>query len=114
MKTRACMGVMATGAALVVLLPALAESPLVQRAPATAAAAAPAGSAPAVRVEHELVAPTVVEERIAERVQRRASISPAPGSAKPPAARPGFASRTRRLLLGDGRYRPEPFPRAGH
>lgn len=66
-----------------------------------------------VRVEHELIA-------VAEPSPPAPAARPNPVRAVPPAARaraeradattsPG---KVRRAFLGDGRYRPEPFPRA--
>lgn len=91
------------GAILVALLPALADSPL---------ADPPAPTAPepaAVHVEHELVAVTIVAETVAPRqIAERGRPLPQRRT-----RREGFVSRARQLIVGDGRYRPEPFPRAG-
>jgi hypothetical protein len=63
-----------------------------------------------VRVQHQLVsADTVVQEpvptiRSAARMPRSAT--------QQMQANAGVVTRARRLLFGDGRYRPEPFPTA--
>lgn len=70
--------------------------------PAPVASAAPAS----VRVEHELIpivaeagpAPVATTPRDVTRARRRA-------------AEPTLGEKARRALLGDGRHRPEPFPR---
>jgi hypothetical protein len=86
------------------LWPSRAESPvqaLVNSAPGD------------VRIEHQLIqvtespaprrrAPTVTVSRVAS-VRKPA----------PPSRQEGFVVRAGRLLMGDGRYRPEPFPRPG-
>lgn len=67
-----------------------------------------------VRVEHRLITAEVVHERasaglgatrppVTPRVQRSAQREPEVS---------GLFARARRALLGDGRHRPEPFPRA--
>jgi hypothetical protein len=65
---------------------------------------------PGVRVEHELVAASVVREPV---TRRAAAAAPPPAD---PVTRPhtrpeGFLSKARRTIIGDGRHRPEPFPR---
>jgi hypothetical protein len=70
-----------------------------------------------VRVEHELVPVTVIEEKVVDEAIREGSAAQRPAVPRPRGlarrhTRPdGFASRARHLLAGDGRYRPEPFPR---
>jgi hypothetical protein len=111
-------------AAFGALLPAVADSP---RPEAPARSHHPDRTV--VRVEHELVPATVVQEAVvqetvvAEAVVQGTVVAEA--VEKKPAGlrvrrldyrntRPdGFASRARQLLIGDGRYRPEPFPRVG-
>jgi hypothetical protein len=111
-------------AAFGALLPAVADSP---RPEAPARSHYPDRTV--VRVEHELVPATVVQEAVvqetvvAEAVVQGTVVAEA--VEKKPAGlrvrrldyrntRPdGFASRARQLLIGDGRYRPEPFPRVG-
>jgi hypothetical protein len=121
-------------AAFGALLPAVADSP---RPEAPARSHHPDRTV--VRVEHELVPATVVQEAVvqetvvAEAVGQGTVVAEAVGQGtvvaeaveKKPAGlrvrrldyrntRPdGFASRARQLLIGDGRYRPEPFPRVG-
>ena len=99
-------------AAVALLWPATAESPV----GAAAAPLAPAQAA-AVTVEHELVVVSPAPPLAATPPRRSAPpASPAvrltagPGRALKPA---GFAVRAGRALVGDGRYRPEPFPRPG-
>ncbi len=94
----------AFGATLVALLPTLADSPLAEPTPS-----APTPARAVVRVEHEIVAATVIENSAAPRpvIQRGRPLArrhTRPG---------GFASRARHLIVGSGRHRPEPFPRAG-
>jgi hypothetical protein len=97
-------------AAFGALLPAVADSPRTE---------APAGSYPpdrsVVRVEHELVPVTVIEETVApETVVAKKPARQRVRRLAPRHTRPdGFTSRARLLLVGNGRYRPEPFPRVG-
>jgi hypothetical protein len=105
MTTRLRIALIAAGAALVALRPTLVQSPRVKGTSAPAEPDRPQ----LVRVEHELVTATVIEEP-APRPQRTAVRRP-PAQRQPPARAAGFVSRTRQLLLGDGRYKPEPFPR---
>jgi hypothetical protein len=107
MNSRTRLALIAAGAALVTLRPALVESPLMVQAPATTSAA----DRRAVRIEHELVTVPVVE-RPAVRHQRAAA-SRATALPRRTAHPRGIVARTRQFFLGDGRYRPEPFPRAG-
>jgi hypothetical protein len=95
-------------AALVALLPALAETPMVKPPPAPAL-----NEAPAVRVVHELVGASVLIERPIEPVERRAAARRAPAAPSRHTQQPGFVARARQVLLGDGRHRPQPFPRVG-
>lgn len=58
-----------------------------------------------VRLQHQL---------IEIRIPARATPPPRAASPRSPraeASRPRFVDRARRVLIGDGRYRPEPFPR---
>ena len=98
-----------TLAAVALLWPATAESPV----GAATAAMAPAQAA-AVTVEHELVRVSAARSR-APAPRRRPTpaavrLTAGPGRPLKPA---GFALRAGRALMGDGRYRPEPFPRPG-
>lgn len=89
------------------LWPSTAESP---------AAAAPPPSPGIVHVEHELI---LVPARKAEprrlpvrtATTRQAWRKPSPVPTSPPSD--GIRARAGRILIGDGRYRPEPFPRPG-
>ncbi len=66
-----------------------------------------------VRVTHELLEVPVVHETAPRTSTPRVAISPPVQRAatQPPAAtRPGVTRRAMRALLGDGRYRPAPFP----
>ena len=93
-------------AALLTLSPATADSPVGANQPATL---------PSVLVEHQLVE---ARERPREALAplRRQAVPARPSALRfavrrdPPA---GIAARAGRLLLGDGRFRPEPFPRPG-
>jgi len=77
--------------------------------PMTTEAATPAFPPASVRIEHQLID---VQPAAARPPQWR-SVARAQNS-RPYGRRadPGpFVSRARRVLVGDGRYRPEPFPR---
>lgn len=91
--------------ALALLWPVPAESPL------------PAGheSPGRVRIEHELIRAAPAPRAAPHRANRPPKLSGAtrlaalkPSPERPPA---NLAVRAARLLAGDGRYRPEPFPR---
>jgi hypothetical protein len=91
--------------AVALLWPATAESPV------GAAAAPSVPEVASVTVEHELIQVTA-----AAPVQPRLPSSPTVRLAAGPARSiktGGFAVRAGRALMGDGRYRPEPFPRPG-
>jgi hypothetical protein len=69
------------------------------------------GTSPApdfVRVHHELI-------KVAPPAGPRRPVRPAPRSpsVRDPERQPPFVERARRAFMGDGRYRPEPFPRPG-
>jgi hypothetical protein len=70
--------------------------------------AVPAVTAPSVKIEHELV-------RLPKRVPRvsrpAAWRSTRMALANPPYGRAPLLVRASRALVGDGRYKPEPFPR---
>jgi hypothetical protein len=109
MNWRAQMVLVGAVAAFGALLPAVADSPRRE---------APAGSHPpdrsVVRVEHELVPVTVIEETVAPAAAGRKPAGQRVRRLAPRNTRPdGFTSRARQLLVGNGRYRPEPFPRIG-
>jgi hypothetical protein len=89
---------------------------------AKAPEASPAPDRTVVRVEHELVPVTVIEEKVVDETIREESATQRLAVQRPAVPRPravarkhtrpdGFASRARHLLAGDGRHRPEPFPR---
>jgi len=92
---------------------------------APAPVAAPPPALPDVRVRHEFVtvsapsapeAPPRASRAVASAARTPAAARPAPGPDKPPAVRrasrdANFFERARRAVVGDGRYRPEPFPR---
>jgi hypothetical protein len=66
-------------------------------------------ASPSVRIEHELVRlPTPRPPRLSRPAQWRATRLAAAEPADPPAP---LLVRARRALVGDGRYKPEPFPR---
>ena len=93
-------------AALLTLSPATAESP---------AGASPQATPSSVRIEHQLVE-AFERPRLASVPRRRQAMPPRPSAVQfaDRSARPaGLAARAGRLLLGDGRFRPEPFPRPG-
>lgn len=95
----------------------MAEDPHDEGPPAreTALAAGPAGRAEGVRVAHELLTVGTVREaprsspapvrRKAVPIRQARTAAPAAGPVRP------SGSRVARVLLGDGRHRPEPFPR---
>lgn len=92
---------------LLCLLPSLGEAPPA----ATSEVPAPASTsaAPAVRIQHEIVT-------VPYAVPRARTIAPGGRfrSARALPRRPTdvtAVARARRMLLGDGTYRPEPFPR---
>jgi len=101
-------------AALGALLPAVADSPRPE-----AAARSHLADRTVVRVEHELVPATVVQEAVVQETVAAEAVGKKPAGPRVRRlayrnTRPdGFASRARQLLIGDGRFRPEPFPRAG-
>ena len=81
--------------------------------PGTPVSAAPEPDVQAVRVEHEFVSLSASEERIAPAATvaspERAAVLPVRRAVAPAPRTP--ANKAKRALLGDGRYRPEPFPR---
>jgi hypothetical protein len=68
----------------------------------------PGPAAESVRIEHRLVAVQALPAPPAARAVARAVNARTDAR---PAAPQRFGSRARRVLVGDGRYRPEPFPR---
>ena len=96
-----------SAAALLTLYPATAESPV--------GAAAPSVS-PAIRIEHQLVEALERPGHTTAEPRRRQRLPPRPSTlqfAVRSAESPGLAARAGRILFGDGRFRPEPFPRPG-
>jgi hypothetical protein len=98
--------------AVLMLHPPPASSPRVD-SPAVRPVVVPQTSAemagPSVRVEHELVRlPKPRPQRINRPAQSRSTRLTA---AEPAASRASLIVRARRAFVGDGRYKPEPFPR---
>jgi hypothetical protein len=81
--------------------------------PGPAVSAAPDAEQQTVRVEHEFVSlpasPVPLADAAPAGNVERAAVVP-PRRAVPPAPRTA-GNKAKRALLGDGRYRPEPFPR---
>jgi hypothetical protein len=75
--------------------------------PASAPAAAAATGTDSVRVEHELVQAAAV----ASPVPARVTLASHGRRAEPRRESRGLVLRASRAIVGDGRYRPEPFPR---
>ena len=71
------------------------------------AVAEPAPPVESVRIEHELVH----ARTIAPAVPARASLVAQPRRAEPRPESRRFVLRASRMIVGNGRYRPEPFPR---
>ena len=113
------VGCLIIGAAL--LLPSRPESPL----PGSTAVAAPSRTDERVRIEHELVRipvtarPAVKSTRLAQPIPIPASnglrtrVESQPLRASNPAPEPegGLVGKAVKRIVGNGRYRPEPFPR---
>ena len=83
----------------------------------------PAEPPPAVRVQHAFVTPQVVVEsaevqpvgsdlKTPLRTVRKPEIRRASVSGAPNASSPRLLARATRALIGDGRHKPQPFPRA--
>jgi hypothetical protein len=94
----------ACAVAAVLFVPAFGECP--------APAAPTARSQPAVRIEHQLVRIYVTAP--GNPAPRPVRLSAPQVTVRGPqrAARIGLLARATRAFTGDGRYRPEPFPRA--
>jgi hypothetical protein len=95
------------------IIAVLATTALLWPRPATAPVAAERAANDHVKVEHELIHVVPFRNAVTPpppRIQRSSSVKPAVAS-KPPDRPKGALGRARRILLGDGRYRPEPFPR---
>lgn len=98
--------------AVLMLHPPPASSPRVDLTTVTPVAAprtSPDAAAPSVRVERELVRlPNPRPQHINRPVQWRSTRLAA---AEPSESRPTLIVRARRAFVGDGRYKPEPFPK---
>ena len=98
--------------AVLMLHPPPASSPRVEPTavpPVVAPQISPEPAGPSVRVEHQLVRlPKPRPQHINRPPQWRSTRLAA---AEPSESRPAFILRARRALVGDGRYKPEPFPR---
>jgi hypothetical protein len=98
--------------AVLMLHPPPASSPRVDRTalrPAAEPVSQPESAGPSVRIEHELVRlPKPRPQRITRPAQWRSTRLVA---AEPADAQTPLLVRARRALVGDGRYKPEPFPR---
>jgi hypothetical protein len=97
--------------AVLMLHPPLAERP--RREPVTApvpavAEPSPSAVAPSVRIQHELVRLPKPASRPARPSAWRATRM---ALARPPGGRAPLIVRASRALVGDGRFKPEPFPR---
>ena len=89
-----------------------ALTPRVERTVPAATAPTPAldePEAPSVRVEHEWV--RLPRPRPPQLSRPRPWRSTRMAVAPPPDSRATMVAKARRALIGDGRYRPEPFPR---
>ena len=100
--------------AVLMLHPPPASAPRVDLRPVPPVVAprtAPEAADPSVRVEHELVRlPRPRPQPINRPVQWRSARLAAAESSD---SRPTLILRARRAFVGDGRYKPEPFPRLG-
>ena len=98
--------------AVLMLHPPPASSPRVDQIavpPVVAPQLSPDAEDPSVRVEHELVRlPKPRPQHLNRPVQWRSTRLAA---AQPSESRPTLIVRARRVFVGDGRYKPEPFPR---
>ena len=98
--------------AVLMLHPPPASSPRVDPTavrPVAAPVSGPESAGPSVRIEHELVRlPKPRPQRVTRPTQWRSTRLAAAEPADPQA--PLFV-RARRAFVGDGRYKPEPFPR---
>ena len=98
--------------AVLMLHPPPASSPRVEPtavSPVVAPQISPEPAGPSVRVEHQLVRlPKPRPQHINRPPQWRSTRLAA---AEPSESRPALILRARRALVGDGRYKPEPFPR---
>jgi hypothetical protein len=97
------------------IIVALAIAALLWPRPVTAPIAAQHAPNDTVKVKEEIIyAPASPATVIRPSARPSPSSSVKSAATRRPADRPkGFVERARRTLLGDGRYRPEPFPRPG-
>lgn len=116
-RSKLILVVSAVFAVVALLSPSTAESPVVAVAqpgsPPRVLSEVEWKPEPAVTVTHELVR---VTEAVSDAPRVRLPSAPAPLVSRKPVQSQkseGFAARAGRVLLGDGRYRPEPFPRPG-
>jgi len=105
--------VVSLACALIVLLVlhGVSEAPIARTQPASVdppEIVEPPRTPPSVRIEHEIVR---VPSRALPRPRPRPTSAVRQAQAAPNPAPLRVASRTRRVLFGDGTYRPEPFPR---
>jgi hypothetical protein len=93
-------------AGLIAVVPAVLRQP--SRESQAGASSVPGDS---VQVEHALVSDEIIEAEPA--APRGTVVTPAPPAATRLRRAPAgtFADKARRAILGDGRHRPEPFPR---
>ena len=68
--------------------------------------------APAVRIEHQLIRATP-PARVRPRVPVVSAVNRLASRTVEAPRSQSFVARASRVLTGDGRYRPEPFPRLG-
>jgi hypothetical protein len=101
--------------AVLMLYPPPASSPRVEPARPVALPqaspeiqASPVGADPSVRIEHELVR---LPKPQPQRINRPQWRSTRLAAAEPTDPRAPLIVRARRAFTGDGRYKPEPFPR---
>jgi hypothetical protein len=105
-------------AVTVMFWPSTAESPIVAATVSPSPVVAPTTDVKDVRVEHELIRVTqrtTLPPQTRFRPVRTPAISAkAPEATAPEMKKPeGIAGRAARAFLGDGRNRPQPFPRPG-
>jgi hypothetical protein len=103
--------------AVLMLYPPSASSPRVEPTGAppalppapTGIEASPVVADPSVRIEHELV--RLPKPQPPQRINRPQWRSTRLAAAEPPDSRAPLLVRARRAFTGDGRFKPEPFPR---
>jgi hypothetical protein len=99
------------------IIAALAAAALLWPRPAIAPIAAQQSPLDSVRVETELIEVVPARNKVPALLARtNRAVAVKLATVQKPVTRPsspGVVGRARRMLLGDGRYRPEPFPRPG-